>query len=112
MTDQTEFLPTEFLPPTFVAGKFDYIKPCDDHYKLMLVNAYQAITMTETWDFVKQECISFMLSNDPRVNMIYTKMEDLGYSGHSGGSFGCIMRDMQYISLFGEEKFKANYLSR
>ena len=92
---------------TFISGRFDYIK--DNNYKLMLVNAYQAITMTETWDFVKQDCESFMFSRDERISLITKKMEELGYDSHSGCSFGCIMRVMQYIAQNNEKKFIEEY---
>ena len=90
-------------------GTFDYIKSSD--YKEMLDNAYQAVTQTESWDFVKQPIKSFMFSKDPKIGIIIKKMEELGYHEHSGCSFGCIMRDMQYIAVNGEELFKVNYLS-
>jgi len=93
---------------TDIPGAFDYIK--NDSYKLMLVNAYQAVTQTESWDFVKQPIKSFMFSKDPKIGIIMQKMIELGYHGHSGCSFGCIMRDMQYIAVNGEELFKDNYL--
>ena len=119
MTDQIEFLlPLPTPPPipereaNFVPGKFDYIKPESANYKEMLVNAYQAITQTETWDFVKQDCESFMFSNDPKIWVISNKMADLGYDGHSGSSFGCTMRDMQYIAQNGEKKFMEVYLRK
>ena len=103
MTDQTQnLLPLPTPPPiterevTFVPGKFDYIK--------------SSITQTETWDFVKQDCESFMFSQDPKISIISEKMIELGYDGHSGCSFGCIMRDMQYIAKHGEKKFMETYL--
>lgn len=117
MTDQNQnLLPLPTPPPlpqesTFVPGKFDYIKPQSANYKKMLVNAYQAVTQTETWDFMKKDCESFMLSQDPKVKVIYNKMKQLGYYGHSGCSFGCTMRDMQYIAQNGEKKFRDVYLS-
>jgi hypothetical protein len=33
-------------------------------------------------------------------------MEELGYDGHSGASFGWTMRTMQYIANHGEKKYK------
>jgi hypothetical protein len=98
-------------PVTFVPGAFEYIKDYNANYKAMLVNAYQAVTQTETWDFVKEDCESFMFSKDPRIYLISNKMTALGYGGHSGCSFGCVMRDMQYIAQNGEEKFRDVYLS-
>ena len=116
MTDQNQNLLPLPTPPssrqeqTFVPGKFDYIKPENSNYKAMLVNAYQAITQTETWDFVKQDCESFMFSKDPRISVISNKMIQLGYDGHTLSSFGCTMRDMQYIAQNGEKNFMELYL--
>jgi hypothetical protein len=93
-----------------IPGQFDYIK--DSWQREMLVNAWQAINVTETWDFVKQDIESFMWSNDPRIWTITRKMEELGYRGHSGSSFGCTMRTMQYIANHGEKKFKEEHLTR
>ena len=92
-----------------IPGQFDYIK--EDWYRKLLVNAWQAINITENWDFVKQPIDSFIWSNDPRVRIIGNKMEELGYDGHSGSSFGCTMRTMQYIANHGEKKFKEDILS-
>jgi len=114
MAEQSELL-TPPPPPTpselFVKGKFDYIKPKDSNYKVMLVNAYQAVTQTESWDLVKQDRESFMFSKDQRIRIIYKKMEELGFGLHSPSSFGCIMRDMQYIAVYGEENFRDVYLN-
>ena len=87
-----------------IPGKFKYIK--DKYERIMLSNAWQAITMTETWNFVKQPTESFMMSNDKRIWIITAKMEELGYNGHSGCSFGWTMRQMQYIARNGEENYK------
>lgn len=87
-----------------ILGQFEYVK--DRHSREMLVNAWQAITLTENWDFVRQPIDSFMFSNDPRVNIIGQKMGELGYDGHSGASFGWTMRTMQYIANHGEKKYK------
>ena len=117
MTDQSQnLLPLPTPPPiperevTFVPGKFEYIKPSSAHYKTMLVNAFQAVSQTESWDFMKKDCESFMFSQDPSIEIISKKMIDLGYNGHSGCSFGCIMRDMQYIAKHGEKQFMETYL--
>jgi hypothetical protein len=94
----------------FIPGQFKYID--DDWMRDMLVTAWQAITLTEMWDFVKQDIESFMFSNDSRINIIYNKIEKLGYMGHSGASFGCTMRTMQYIAKYGEKKFREEQLSK
>ena len=92
----------------FIEGNFDYIPWYD---REVYANAWQAVTVTETWEFVKNYDVgSFMLSTDPRVHMIASKMVELGYDGHSGSSFGCIMRVMQYIAKYGEQKFMSKYI--
>jgi len=85
-------------------GKFDYIS--DDLTRLMCENAWQAITQTNNWDFVAKDIESFMWSKDPRIDIIAEKMEELGYTGHSGCSYGCTMRNMQYLAKNGENNFK------
>ena len=90
------------------AGEFKYISSYND--RVMMTNAWQAITLTETWDFVKQDIDSFMFSLEPQISIISKKMEELGYNGHSGSSFGWVMRNMQYIAKHGETKFHEEYL--
>ena len=91
----------------FVPGKFEYVNEWD---RKMFVNAWQAITLTENWEFMKADIESFMWSGDLRVDIISAKMIELGYNGHSGSSFGYTMRRMQYLAKNGEEKFKKEYL--
>lgn len=92
----------------FIEGNFDYIPWYD---REVYANAWKAVTVTEMWDFVKNYDVgSFMLSTDTRVHMIASKMVELGYDGHSGSSFGCIMRVMQYIAKYGEQKFMSKYI--
>lgn len=85
-------------------GNMEYIKNINTRY--MCTNAWKAITFTNNWDFVAQDIESFMWSDDPRIDVITEKMEEFGYDGHSGSSFGCTMRNMQYLVQNGEEKFK------
>jgi hypothetical protein len=92
----------------FIEGNFDYIPWYD---REVYANAWKAVTETETWEFVKNYDVgSFMLSTDTRVHMIASKMVELGYDGHSGSSFGSIMRVMQYIAKYGEQKFMSKYI--
>ena len=90
-----------------VPGQFEYIN--NNHEREMYVNAWQAITLTENWDFIKSDIESFMWSENPKIDIISSKMSELGYHGHSGSSFGFIMRTMQYIAKIGEKKFKEEY---
>lgn len=85
-------------------GKFEYITNIFE--RVMLVNAWQSITLTNNWDFMAQDIYSFMWSKDPRIDDISKKMQELGYYDHSGASFGCTLRNMQYLAQNGEEKLK------
>jgi hypothetical protein len=90
-------------------GEFEFIKRDD---RVMYATAHQAINQLELWNFMKEDPGSkgFMFSGAPEVKQIYKKIEELGYDGHSGGSFGCIMRSMQYIAENGYDKFKEEYI--
>ena len=104
-------------PPTskeemdFMPGEFEYIK--NNSEKRMLQTAYKAITLTENWNYIKNDPgpNGFMWSGDKRARIIYNKIEELGYTGHSACSFGCILRDMQYIGQYGEKSYKEMYLN-
>ena len=97
-------LPPE--PPTEIEelnGTFKYIKSISD--QIMFSTAYKAITMTETWDYIKKMETIF----GPDSDRIYKKIEELGYDGHSGCSFMCTLSEMQFIANHGEKKFKDRY---
>lgn len=86
------------------SSPFDYIT--NDFEKIMLDTAYQAITSLELWDYMKKPTDSYMLSSDQELSLIMNEIIKLGYDGHSGGSFACTMRTMQYIAQNGLFKFK------
>ena len=88
-------------------GNFDYIE--DIHERIMIDNAFQAISQTNMWEFIAKDIKSFMFSSDSRIELISKKMEELGYHSHSGLSFGCTMRNMQYLAKNGEDEFKKMY---
>ena len=85
-------------------GNFDYVNNTQERF--MFENAWQAITQTNSWGFVSQEIDTYTFSKDPHIDIISKKMEELGYTNHSGTSFGCTMRNMQYLVTYGEKKFK------
>ena len=101
-----------FFPPNlpsideenFISGEFNYIN--DKVYKIMLVTAWKAITITKTWNYIKKNRESFTFANDEKIQLILKTIIDLGYDGHSGNSFGLTMRNMQFIANYGEVKFK------
>jgi hypothetical protein len=84
----------------------------DNNSRAMLENAYQAISLTEMWDYMKKDRESFMFSSDKEIKIISNKMEELGYNGHSGASFGVTMRNMQFIALNGLDAHKKMWLKK
>ncbi len=82
----------------------------DEHSRQMLENAYNAITLAEGWEFMKNyNEESFMFSSNPMVKSISDNMVTLGYDGHSGASFGWTMRTMEYLAKHGKEAFLTAY---
>jgi hypothetical protein len=78
----------------------------DKDMRQMFETAYQAITITELWNYMEKD----MFNDDDKVRKIYNKIEELGYNGHSGSSFGYIMRHMQFIAINGIENHKQMFL--
>ena len=91
-------------------GKFEYISNRND--REMFINAWQAISQTNLWDFVGTHIYPFALSSDQRVEVIGEKMIELGYDRHSGSSFGSTLRHMQHLAIHGEKQFKKLYTER
>jgi hypothetical protein len=115
-SNQEQIIDEILMPPppprssaNFEPGKFEYVKTRNE--KEMLQTAYQAVNMLEFWDFMKQPSESFTFSSDTRVRTIYNKIEEVGYYGHSGFSFGWTMRAMQHIARHGEEAYMKIYLN-
>ena len=95
------------LDYTHKRGNFDYIE--DPNTREMITTAFQAIDLLELWDYMKLETNSYMLSEDANVRRIYNKIEDLGYWGHSGFSFGWTLRTLQKIARIGEQAFMVEW---
>ena len=83
------------LPQDIIPGKFSYIE--NENIRSMFSTAYEAINWLELWDFIKENtgCNGFMFTSNKNILNIYDKIEELGYMGHSGFSFGYTMRKMQ-----------------
>lgn len=87
---------------------FEFIH--DENSRLMISTAIYAVTQLELWDFIREfNEESFMFSNHENVVKIYDKIEQLGYNGHSGCSFGVTMREIQYIAKNGLDEFKKKW---
>jgi hypothetical protein len=100
-------------PPIDIGdGNFEYVT--STYEREMLQNAYKAIQLSEGWDFVKSGPDgdgAFMFSTDPMNYKIMANMEKCKPSiGHSGASFGHVMRNMQYLATYGQKMHKESYM--
>jgi hypothetical protein len=91
-------------------GEFDFIK--DNNYRDFLKSAHKAISICELWNWIRNYELlpntGFMWSKTPELDRLNQQMWKDPINGyHSGGSYGAIMRDMEYIAKNGYEKFKA-----
>ena len=93
-------------------GQFEFIRDSDD--RALYRNMHGAITQTELWDWMSSYSPpqGFMNSDAPEVTRINTKMLEDPISGnHSGGSYGCMMRDMEFIAKNGYDTFKTKIMT-
>ena len=95
--------------PTHISGNFYYV--AKDSTRQMLSTAHHAITQLELWPYMKKDRDSYMMTRDKEVSRIYEKIQELGYYGHSGCSFGWTMRQMQNIAKYGEAQFEADWIN-
>ena len=92
----------------YAPGDFSFIN--DVSTRSMLDDAYKAVTLTESWNFMAEDPGSggFMYSRDPRYTPIGKALK---YDGHSGTSYGWTMRQIQMIANIGWEAYTAKYLA-
>lgn len=80
-----------------------------------LKSAHKAVTRCELWNWLQvykpEEDKGFMFTRDvlelDRLNK--ELMKDPVNGGHSGSSYACVMRNMEFIAKNGYEEFKAGY---
>jgi hypothetical protein len=87
------------------AGTFDWMR--DRASASVVEPAYKAVSLAEGWEFLKtyqpEAGKGFMFSNPPpKLEQINTKIHEL-YDGHSGGSYGWTMRQIEDIAKNGWE---------
>lgn len=76
----------------------------------MLKDGFQAITITESWAIMAEDPGNggFMYSRNPRYEPINKAIK---YDGHSGASYGWMMRQMQRIAQIGWDAYVQQRLS-
>ena len=94
-------------------GTFLYVE--DTHTRKMLVNCWQAVNLTEMWNFMKKDPGSngFQFCEEPEIDIIRKKMYELPNSvGHSGCSAGWTLRQIQFIGKYGEDEFRKRWINK
>ena len=89
------------------SGDFSFIQ--SDYEREMLVDAYSAISVTNSWEAMAQEVGpgGFMFTNPDYLKPITKAMK---YTGHSGSSMSLTLRAMQYIAINGWDNYVKAYL--
>ena len=78
-------------------------------------SAHQAISRCELWNWLQnyepEEGRGFMFAqNVPELDRLNEEMhKDPVNDGHSGASYGCTMRNMEFIAKNGYQAFKAEF---
>jgi hypothetical protein len=86
-------------------GQFTFVK--NKHDREMMQNAFQAITLTKMWKFVANK--EQLFGSSQNIFVISNMMEKLGFGGHSGCSYWTTMKNMHYLAVHGDEKFKKEF---
>lgn len=90
-------------------GDFNHVK--DKLTREALELTYQAVTNTNSWEFLETynppKGQGFMFASHPQLNKIVWECEKLG-CGHSGSSWGLVMRDMETIAKRGWDNYLSN----
>lgn len=93
----------------FGDGEFEFASDYDRKY---YKSAHKTITTCELWNWLRNydvdESRGFMFTRDcPELDRINEElMKDPVNDGHSGASYGCTMRVMEYIAKNGYDNLK------
>jgi hypothetical protein len=92
----------------FAPGDFSFIS--DENEKKILTNMYKAVDAEDVWDFLKAGPSggSFMFSEEAseRLSGVSKAVEN---DGHSGASFACTLREIQFIARHGWDAYVKMY---
>jgi hypothetical protein len=90
-------------------GDFSFI---DDLYqRALFLDAFTAITITESWPLMRAGPGSggYMFTNPEGMKKVEAAMKYM--ASHSGGSYACVMRDMEFIAKHGWNTYVAENIS-
>jgi hypothetical protein len=93
-----------------VRGDFASIPGMSPHEAEMLADAFNAATVTESWDnFRNFSDESFMFSTAPWLSKVQAEMKLMDQ--HSGGSYGWTMRVIEHIARHGWDTYVREYIA-
>jgi hypothetical protein len=81
----------------------------DEYTREMIANGHEAVTQLELWPWLStfHPEHGFMYTTHDNIDAISRKMNSLpNPPGHSGSSFGFIMRHLQFMAKHGMNKYK------
>lgn len=91
-------------------GDFASIPGMSSFEAAMLSDAYNAVTVTESWDnFRNFSEESFMFSSAPWLSKVQAEMKLMDQ--HSGGSYGWTMRIIEHIARHGWDTYARERIS-
>ena len=92
-------------------GEFVFIN--DESTKRVLKSAHRAISVCKLWNWLRiyEPPSGFMFSLAPELERIKQELaKDAINDNHSGASYGCIMRTMEYIAKNGYNCYAKGYV--
>lgn len=99
-------------PPVSMPSAPDFSFITDYNSRSCIETGYKGVQKTEGWNSIRNFTgESFMFSNDPEINRIMNAVNGEYGGGHSGGSIGWTMRQLERISHVGVNVFKNEWLN-
>jgi hypothetical protein len=108
-TLQQSPLPSSSNSISIEKKKFDYID-CPIS-RIMISTAYEAVNLLNLWDFMKEDILVYASSDNPKIDLIYEKICELGYHRHSDFTFEWTLKNIQTIAQIGEEEYMNQYIN-
>lgn len=84
-----------------------------EHTRDMIKNGYDAVCACEAWDWLRDLTdYSFSGQNYDDSSLMYkiaNKMEELGYTGHSGYTMHFTFSALGFLAKYGKDRFIEKY---
>ncbi len=95
-------------PTPLYLPSFDFIRESDRN---MYQKTYQAITVADGWDFMKNYEINKKSTTNIKLQQIESEVFYY-FPEHSGTSYHCVMHHMSQIALDGIDEFAKHYKTK